>query len=281
MTDKITRAAVIGSPVEHSLSPAMYNACFAHDHRNWEFDRIETSIDNLDNVIALMRRESYGAISVTMPLKEAIIPLLDGVSPHAAALRAVNSVVNRDGRLFGFNTDGQGCADAIERRGSVSLLGSKVVLVGAGGTARSVALELANRGAHVRVVNRTPERAQELVDTVLSLYPSVNIAVGELSDIPFARVLINTTNVGMNSVESPVPADLLRADLVVLDAVYSPLTTTLLATAASAGCTTIDGLWMLVYQGCRQYELWFNQPADPAIMRAAAETELATRQSSH
>jgi shikimate dehydrogenase len=281
VTDSITRAAVIGSPIEHSLSPAMYNACFRHDHRDWIFDRMDVSIVGLEDAINLVRTEAYGALSVTMPLKEAIIPLLDEVSPHAAALHAVNSVVNRGGKLFGFNTDGQGCADAIEHRGHVDLNGAKVVLLGAGGTARSVALEMANRGAHVRVVNRTRERAEELVSTVLSLYPSATISMGELSDIASARVLINTTNVGMNSEESPVPGGLLHAGLVVLDAVYSPMTTTLLATSATAGCVTIDGLWMLVYQGCRQYQMWFNQPADPAIMRAAAETELATRQSSH
>ena len=272
-----TRAVVIGSPVSHSLSPAMYNACFAAESKNWEFGAVDVALDALPTFLDSARRDNIAALSVTMPLKEAIVDLLDVVQPEALALHAVNAVVRRDGILEGFNTDGAGCCDALERVGSVSLRDTEVAVLGAGGTARSVALELVGRGAHVHIVNRSAGRADELVRMVRGVHPSATLSVDDMSCLSDCSVVVNTTSVGMNEDVSPVPEGILRGTHIVLDAVYTPLDTRLLSEARAAGAKTIDGLWMLVYQGCRQYELWFGERADAHTMRTAAEKELASR----
>lgn len=272
------RAVVIGHPVTHSLSPAIHSASFADLGIDWTYGAEDCTVDGLGTVIERVRSGDLSGLSVTMPLKEEIIPYLDVLDPDAAALRAVNCVsVGQDG-LRGHNTDGDGCCDAIESVTSVPVNGREVVLLGAGGTARSVALAMVRRGASVHVINRTESRTDELVDMVVAARGgSSRIAAGTLGDIAGAGILVNTTSVGMNSTESPVDASLLHAGLTVLDAVYSPMRTRLLSDAASAGATTVDGLWMLIHQARHQQNHWFGRMADAALMRAESERELARR----
>jgi shikimate dehydrogenase len=175
--------------------------------------------------------------------------------------------------LIGSNTDGDGCCNAIEQAG-VGIAGSRVVVVGAGGTARAIVATLARRGASdVAVINRTESRAQDVIT-------STNVArIGKAEDIADATILINATSVGMGTQETPVDATRLHSALVVLDAVYHPLETTLLRDAKRAGAKTVDGLWMLVHQGALQQLAWFNEIGDVQLMRQAAVDELAHRAS--
>ena len=273
-----TRAAVIGSPVAHSLSPAIHSASFASLGIDWSYEAIEVTLENLGSFFSSVRDGGFGGLSVTMPLKEAVIAHVDSLDDDARTLNAVNCVSVRDGHLRGHNTDGDGCCDAIEAGGSVSLAGRRTVLLGAGGTARSVALALARRGADIVVVNRTRANAEELVRVVReSAGGSVNIVVGDESAIAGAAVLVNTTSVGMNTNDLPVSAGVLHSGLVVLDAVYSPMDTALLRAARSAGATTVDGLWMLIHQARHQQMLWFGRAADAGLMRAESVRELARR----
>jgi len=273
-----TRAAVIGSPVAHSLSPAIHSASFASLGIDWSYEAIEVTPENLGSFFSSVRDGGFGGLSVTMPLKESVIVHVDSLDDDARTLNAVNCVSVRNGHLRGHNTDGDGCCDAIESEGSVSLAGRQTVLLGAGGTARSVALALARRGADIVVVNRTRANAEELVRVVRETAGgSVHIAVGDESAIAGAAVLVNTTSVGMNTDDLPVSAGVLHGGLVVLDAVYSPLDTALLRAARSAGATTVDGLWMLIHQARHQQMLWFGRAADAGLMRAESVRELARR----
>lgn len=272
-------AAVIGSPVAHSLSPAMYRAVFAEHGIRGDYGAIDCSIDDLERTMSELRTTSIRGLSVTMPLKEAVISCLDHLSDTAELLQAVNCVVVDGGEAFGHNTDGDGCCDALHEQGGVSFANERCVVLGAGGTGRSVALALGRRGGHVVVINRTQSRTDELVTRCHSMIADAggSIRAGTMSDIEGATVVVNTTSVGMNSAESLVPGDALGSSHVVLDAVYQPMETQLLASARAAGATAIDGLWMLVHQARRQCLLQFGLSPNTGVMRAAAEQALRER----
>ena len=271
-------AAIIGDPVAQSLSPAMHNAVFRQRKLDWEYVAMEVREDALNEVLRTLGDKGIKALSVTMPHKEAVFEMLNNASnglgnvdESAKSARSVNTISVTDGRLIGSNTDGDGCCNAIEQAG-VDVAGSRAVVIGAGGTARAIVATLARRGASdIAVINRTESRAQDVIT-------SATVArVGNVGDIANANILINATSVGMGTQETPVDAGLLHSSLVVLDAVYHPLETTLLRDAKVAGAKTVDGLWMLVHQGALQQLAWFKEIGDVQLMRQAALDELANR----
>jgi len=272
-----TIAAVIGSPVSHSLSPAIHNAAFVAAQRSGEYVAVECETAVVEATMAKFQLAGLVGLSVTMPLKEAVIDCLDFVTPDADFLNAVNCVTFGPAGSIGHNTDGDGCCDALTEQGGARLRGATVVLLGAGGTARSIALALVRRGAHVVVVNRTQSHAINLVGSFAAFGDEVSISVGDQSSIASASILINATSVGMNSSEIPIDSSVLHNRLTVLDAVYSPLETSLLAAARVAGATVVDGLWMLIHQARHQQKLWFGEFSDASAMRLAAERELSAR----
>ena len=271
-------AAIIGDPVVQSLSPAMHNAVFHQRKLDWTYVAMEVHEDALAGVLQTLGGKSINAFSVTMPHKEKVFEMLSTASndlgevdESAKAAQSVNTIAISNGRMIGSNTDGDGCCNAIEQAG-VGIAGSRVVVVGAGGTARAIVATLARRGASdIAVINRTESRAQDVV-------ASVTVArIGNVDDIATANILINATSVGMGSQETSVDAAQLHSSLVVLDAVYHPLETTLLRDAKRAGAKTVDGLWMLVHQGALQQLAWFKEIGDVQLMRQAALDELAHR----
>ena len=271
-------AAIIGDPVAQSLSPAMHNAVFRQRKLDWEYVAMEVREDALNEVLRTLGDKGIKALSVTMPHKEAVFEMLNNASngsgnvdESAKSARSVNTISVTDGQLIGSNTDGDGCCNAIEQAGVV-VAGSRAVVIGAGGTARAIVATLARRGASdIAVINRTESRAQDVIT-------SATVArVGNVGDIANANILINATSVGMGTQETPVEAGLLHSSLVVLDAVYHPLETTLLRDAKLAGAKTVDGLWMLVHQGALQQLAWFKEIGDVQLMRQAALDELASR----
>ena len=271
-------AAIIGDPVAQSLSPAMHNAVFRQRKLDWGYVAMEVREDALNEVLRTLGDKGIKALSVTMPHKEAVFEMLNNASnglgnvdESAKSARSVNTISVTDGRLIGSNTDGDGCCNAIEQAG-VDVAGSRAVIIGAGGTARAIVATLARRGASdIAVINRTESRAQDVIT-------SATVArVGSVGDIANANILINATSVGMGTQETPVEAGLLHSSLVVLDAVYHPLETTLLRDAKLAGAKTVDGLWMLVHQGALQQLAWFKEIGDVQLMRQAALDELASR----
>jgi shikimate dehydrogenase len=271
-------AAVIGDPVAQSLSPAMHNAVFHQRKLDWTYVAMEVHEDALAGVLQTLGGKSINAFSITMPHKETVFEMLSNASNNlgdvdesARAAQSVNTIAISNGRLIGSNTDGDGCCNAIEQSG-VGIPGSRVVIVGAGGTARAIVATLARRGASdIAVINRTESRAQDVI-------ASVAVArIGTVADIATANILINATSVGMGSQGTPVESAQLHSSLVVLDAVYHPLETTLLRDAKRAGAKTVDGLWMLVHQGALQQLAWIKEIGDVQLMRQAALDELANR----
>jgi shikimate dehydrogenase len=257
----------------------MYRAAFRERHLDGRYEAIECVPDGLTDLMTTLQSQKVRGLSVTMPLKEAIISHLDELTDTAAILNAVNCVVFDERTSTGHNTDGDGCCDALVEHGGASLSGHRAVVLGAGGTGRSVALALGSRGANVVVINRTHARTEELIARVEAQVVSCggSIRAGSHNDIEDAHVVVNTTSVGMNSDESPIPVDLFREHHVVLDAVYHPMETVLLAGARHRGATVVDGLWMLVEQARRQCVLQFGWIPSAQIMRDAAEQELRAR----
>ncbi len=259
---------IIGWPVEHSLSPAMHNAAFKALGLKGVYGLFPVRPASLAEAIRGLRSLGIAGVSVTIPHKEAVMAYLDEIEETARAIGAVNTILNQDGRLLGFNTDWLGALKALEER--ISLSGKKAVVVGAGGSAKAVVYALTQAGARVYVYNRTLAKAQKLAQTfgLEGAYPleALEEASGE--------ILVQTTSVGLKEDKSPVPQKILRRFRLVMDLVYQPLKTRLLREAEEAGCETVDGLSMLVYQGIEQFRIWTGQRPSAALMREAAEKEI-------
>jgi len=254
---------IVLHPSGHTRSPAMHNAAF----RALGLDAVYLAFDvppaALGAAVAGLRALRARQFAVSLPHKETVLAHLDEVDDTARRIGAVNTVTLRDGRLVGTNSDWIGAVRALERE--TELGGRRVVVLGAGGTARALVFGLRERAAHVTILNRTAERAASLAR---ELGAESAGGLGELSRTPY-DVLVNTTSVGLRSDASPVPAEALREGSVVLDAVYDPERTRLLRDAGARGARVVPGKWMLVYQAAAQLELWTGRKAPVEIMEAA------------
>jgi shikimate dehydrogenase len=226
------------------------------------------------DALAGMRAFGIRGLNVTMPHKEAVHDAMDVLDPVAAALRTVNTVVPlSDGRLAGHTTDGAGFLDALRIDEAVDVAGMRVVVLGAGGAARSVVDALARAGAgQVIVVNRSPDKAVGAA----ALAGSIG-RTGAMADVGAAELVVNATPIGMGTEAMPLDPALLRAGQIVTDLVYHPLDTVLLRAARAAGARAVNGLGMLVHQAAHSFLLWTGVEAPVTVMRDAALAELAAR----
>ncbi|MBC8135130.1 MAG: shikimate dehydrogenase [Fibrella sp.] len=278
-------AAVWGYPVKHSASPVMHNAAFAATGFDGVYVACEVAPERIREAVAGIRALNLLGVNVTVPLKELVLPLLDAVSERAKAIRAVNTIVNRDGTLWGDSTDGPGFLAAIDSAGIRADTGSRFVVLGAGGSARAVVYALAERGASVVIANRSRERATMLAQEFAHL--SGNITVIALTEDEIgntlgdgATALINTTSVGMSPHSEempPIPIDALSPDTFVIDLIYKPFETRFLSAAQKRGCRTQNGVEMLVQQGAVAFEHWTGVHAPVNVMREAVVGLLGDR----
>jgi shikimate dehydrogenase len=266
---------IIGNPVRHSLSPVMHNAAFADLAMNRAYMPLE--VKNVQEGLTGLRALGFWGVSVTVPHKEAVIPFLDEIDPVAEKIGAVNTLVlqpGQDGQVHvrGLNTDWLGANTALAEK--ITLKGSRVLLIGAGGSAKAVGFGLIEAGAEVIIANRTAESGKALAELLGCSFVALENVASVSTD-----VLINTTSVGMEPDNEGivVPPAILSGFSVVMDIVYAPLETRLLREAKAAGCQTIDGLVMLLYQGVAQFEIWTGEKAPQHVMRSALEEELQRR----
>jgi len=266
---------VIGDPVEHTMSPVMHNAAFKKLGMDYRYLPFRVSKEELGRTIADMRALNIRGLNVTIPHKVAVIPFLDKLDPLAKEIGAVNTIVNDDGVLTGYNTDATGFLQALLDNG-VEPEGKRVVILGAGGASRAISFILAEKGARLVILNRRLNRAKELARSVSR--SSKDIAALKLDEANLAKamegaeVLVNATSVGMSpgTGETPLPARLLKPGLVVFDIVYNPVRTRLLREAEAAGARTIGGLDMLVWQGAMAFEKWTGRKAPLELMKKEA-----------
>lgn len=272
------RFAIIGNPLDHSLSPAMHNAAFRVAGIDARYEAFPLDSRDLPRGVRQLRHEGYTGFNVTIPHKESILNYLDEIDRDAADIGAVNTVVQSDGILKGHNTDITGFERALESL-HVDLVSLKAVVFGAGGAARAVVHALLRLGGQVTLVNRDRERARRLarqavrpVDIRKSDDPAL------LEAIERASLLVNATPLGMGHLaeRSPLPPDgRLIPGTTVLDLVYGHRTP-FLNLASLSGCRTMDGLEMLVQQGAESFRLWTRVGPDIEVMRQACLAQLQT-----
>ena len=263
-----TVGAVIGDPIDHSLSPVIHNRAFGVAGLDWVFVAFRVPSGGARAALDAMRVLRLGGLSVTMPHKAAVAEAVDRLSPEAEALGAVNCV-RRDGDLLvGENTDGAGFLDAVGAEAGFDPKGRRCVVVGAGGAGRAVIRALAEAGAdEVVVVNRTPERGTEAAQL------AERARTGAPEDAADADLVVNATPLGMAGVADaglPLDPSLLRAGQVVVDLVYEPRRTPLLAAAEERGAVAVGGIGMLVHQAALAFEHWTGAPPPIEAMREAA-----------
>jgi shikimate dehydrogenase len=261
ITASTALCGIVLHPAGHTRSPAMHNAAFEAMGIDARYLAFDVPGERLADAIRGARALGVRQLAVSLPHKEAVLPLLDRVEETARRIGAVNTVTLRDALLEGANTDWLGAVRALERSGP--LAGVRAVVLGAGGSARAVVYGLRTRGARVVVLNRTVERAETLAR---SLGAEGAGPLGELASTPY-DVLVNTTRVGLRSDACPVPPEALRADARVMDAVYDPPETRLLREARARGCQTVGGKWMLVEQAAEQIRLWTGR--EPPVEQMA------------
>jgi shikimate dehydrogenase len=254
---------VILHPAGHTRSPAMHNAAYAALGLDAVYVAFDVAPEGLGAALAGARALGIRQLAVSIPHKEGVLPYLDEIDDTALRIGAVNTVTLREGRLVGANTDWLGAVRALERE--TPLEGRRVVVLGAGGTARAVVWGARARGAWVAVLNRTRARAEKLAE---ELNADAASGLGDLAQLP-CDVLVNTTSVGLRSESSPVPAAAIPEQAVVLDAVYDPPRTRLLRDAQRRGARTIEGKWMLVYQAAEQIRIWSGCEAPVDLMADA------------
>ena len=287
ISSRTSFAAVIGDPVKHSLSPVIHNVGFQSLGIDWVYVACEVKEGEAQSALDAMKALGLRGLSVTMPHKTAIASLVDSVSSAAQALHSVNTVeVATDGSLVGHSTDGDGLVASLVEQG-VTVEGKTILILGAGGAARSVIDALQRHACRqIFVVNRSLDHAQ----TAVTLAPSIAhpISIADIAALTEAAansdIIINATSVGMikgseivskNVLVSPIAVDLIRPDHIVMDLVYHPIETELLRQTRNRGALGIDGLGMLVHQAALQQQIWTGLVPDVSDMYQAALQALA------
>lgn len=250
--------ALLGDPVDKSIGHLWHNRLLVTLGLNGVYFKMRTPTNALSETLAQIRRLPFLGLSVTMPLKEAILPYLDEMDASAMAMGAVNTVVMREGQLIGYNTDGPGALNAIEKIGEASVQGARMVVLGAGGTARAIAWEAQQRGAEVVIFNRSEEKAHRVAADLgcrADTWSNLPKVLREACD-----VFVQATSVGMEPHEARCPIDTsdLQPKTLVFDVVTKPRETRLLREAAVARCRTVSGMDMFLHQAILQLELWFG-----------------------
>lgn len=258
--------ALIGSPVGHSGSPAMYNYSFRKLGLDYVYVAFDIKEDEVATAVAAIRTFRMRGCNVTMPCKHEAVKYMDALSPAARMMGAVNTIVNDDGWLTGYNTDGAGVVNCLKDRGA-AVPGKKLIITGTGGAATAIQIQSALDGAaEIAIFARTPAKAAQTVANIRAERPECVVNVYDIADVPrmteemrTADIFINATSVGMSPKEDEsVVKDTagFRPGLVVLDAVYEPVQTKLLSDAEAAGCTCVSGKGMLLWQGVEAFRLY-------------------------
>jgi len=282
--DPPIRLGVFGDPVAHSLSPQMQNAALKHHKIDMQYAAFQISPNELGDALKLVRELDFAGLNLTVPHKIAALAHVDDVDSAARKTGAVNVVANRSGKLLGFNTDGLGFSRALREEFAVDLRDLRVLLLGAGGAARAIAMQCALENCERLVIaNRTGDKAKQLADRLSEFFsgPKVLGPVPRLQAIPWEEaafrfqianidLIVNATPLGLNRTDPPpLAAHLLAPHLFVYDTVYARSQRPFVAAALAAGARAANGLSMLLHQGVLAFQLWCEREAPVAAMRAA------------
>ncbi|EDM28146.1 shikimate 5-dehydrogenase [Lentisphaera araneosa HTCC2155] len=268
-----TLIANFGMPVWENPTEFMMEAVFKHEGMKYRYISREIPKDKLEVSFEGVKAMGFKGFNCTLPHKQNIIPLLDGLGESAELMGAVNCVVERDGKYIGENTDGKGYTESLKELTSIE--GKTLLILGAGGAARAIAIECAlEKAAKIIIVNRTGKTAKELAELVNKNTDSVGEAItleGEVAIPANVDIVINATNIGLYPDTTKVPIDMstLKSNMIVSDVIPNPPQTPFIQDAAARGCTTIDGLGMLVNQGKIAIKYWSDKDVNADVMREA------------
>jgi shikimate dehydrogenase len=260
--------AVFGDPVSHSLSPVMHNSALAHTGLDGLY--LAFRVKDIAAAVSGVRGLGIRGVSITIPHKVGVMEYLDQVDTLAGEIGAVNTIVNRQGKLYGYNSDCAGAVKALMEK--TGIRGKAVAVIGAGGAARAVGFGVRQEGGRLIIINRSKENGESLAAELDCEFKPLS----EVRRLPY-HIVINATSAGMtpHDTDSPLSDALLEDGMVVMDLVYNPLKTRLLREAEKRGCIAIDGVAMLVHQGAVQFELWTGRKAPVEVMRKVVLEELA------
>jgi shikimate dehydrogenase len=266
---------VFGDPIRQSRSPIMLNRAFQECGINAVYGAFHIKPGQVKDAIAGIRALGYGGVNVTAPHKLEVMDYIDEIDEGARVIGAVNTIVNRDGRLIGHNTDGIGYVRSLKEETGIQLQGARILLIGAGGAARGVGYALSlEQPETIWIANRTPERAVELAADLSVRADVRGMGMAEINHIKDkVDLIVNTTSIGMypSVDESPADPEWFREGMVVSDLIYNPLTTRMLRDAQERGARIHGGLGMFIYQGAYAFEYWTGVPAPVEAMRETVE----------
>lgn len=275
--------AVIGDPIAQSLSPQLHNGLFKETGVDALYLPIAVKSEDLQKLVDGFRLMNFGGFNITKPHKMEIIKVLDQLDPLAKKIGAVNTVVYRNGKMVGYNTDGFGFIKSLETKiAKIPKDELTILILGCGGAVKSVAMALADWGIKkVIIANRTAEKAAALANLINENWPGKAQAIGMATEalkkaVDEATVVVNGTSLGMadSPLQSPLPKELLKKELLVYDMIYSPPVTQLLKDGKEVGAQTQNGLDMLLYQGLLAFELWTGIFPDPIVGKKLLEEGL-------
>jgi len=276
--------AVIGCPVEHSLSPPMQLAAFATRHLPARYLKIHVPVEDLPGAVKTLQKKGFLGWNCTLPHKLEMVPLVHKLAESARQLQAVNTISVENDQLVGFNTDGEGWVRAIREEFLLDVRDLRILVLGTGGAGQAIATQAALEGCERLVlVNRTPEKAEALKTSLLPFFQSTRLQGSHArlksmawdekdiaAELDSIDLVVNCTSSGLKASDPAVlPTRILQPHLCVYDAIYKPNPTRLLESAREAGAKTANGLSMLLHQGALAFEIWTGQPAPVEIMRSA------------
>lgn len=274
ISGKTRLVCLLGHPVAHSKSPAMHNRAFKELNLDYKYLAFDVDSGNVGDVVKGLRIMNCAGFNLTMPLKESVIPYLDGLSDAARIANSVNTVVNESGKLIGYTTDGIGYLDSVHDAG-VDTNGFTMTLLGAGGAANSIMVAAALNGfKEIRVFKRKNDTFDKTVAFCSNIeketgckFSVIDFADGNAlkESIATSNLLTNATNVGMGDDKStPVPKEFLTPECIVSDIIYNPPITTLMQDALDIGCKVVSGKYMLLFQGAAGFKKWtgYDMPVE-------------------
>lgn len=281
MDNQTILTGLFGNPVAQSMSPNMHNAAFRKLGLNYAYMAFAVNHSQLRHAVEAIRALSIRGVNVTIPHKVAVMEFLDEIDTEALNIGAVNTIVNENGKLIGYNTDGKGFVRSLVEETKVSLVGKRILILGAGGAARAVGVSLAIEGVkEIIIANRSLDKANELSNHLSRLAPSsIPMFLSECEDLKQVDIVINTTSVGMfpNINDTPISKEFLNSNLLISDLIYNPYETKLLSEGKEVGAKVHNGLGMFVHQGALAFELWTGHPAPLHLMRSTVEQSLQSK----
>lgn len=283
---EVTPLAVIGYPVRHSLSPVMHRAALdllariAPEFQRWQYHRIEANAESLPELLERLHRAGFRGLNLTLPHKVEVLPLLTGIAPEAEVMGAVNTLVFGASGYFGTNTDGYGFSRAVKEELGRELGKAPLVLLGAGGAARAIAMQAMIEGCpEIWIGNRSRSRLQELVNLLAPILREgqslKSFSLREPPTLPSNTLIVNATSLGLKPEDAcPLPVDKLSPEhspgMALFDTTYGRHESQLVKAARAQGIPAVQGLGMLTWQGARSLEIWTGREVDGSVMREAA-----------